>query len=167
MVKYFPDIVDLKFTAEMEDDLDQIAQGKHKMQETMEKFWEPFEKQVVKVGEEAEKVKVEVEETDEKCDVCGRPMVIRYGRFGKFMACSGFPDCKNTKTLAAPTGLTCPDDGGNIVVKKTRRGRMFWGCENWPKCKWASWTNPAGDKVSADTKPTSDESEDKPVKSSA
>ena len=162
LVKYFPDIVDLKFTAEMEDDLDQIAMGKHKMQSTMEKFWGPFEKQVIKVGEEAKKEKVEVEETDEKCDVCGRPMVIRYGRFGKFMACSGFPDCKNTKTLSAPTGLKCPDDGGDIVVKKTRRGRMFWGCSNYPKCKWASWTKPSFAKASVDAKALADKSDGKP-----
>ena len=97
--------------------MDEIAQGKEKLVTTVEKFWEPFEKQVIKVTEEAEKMKVVAEETDEKCDVCGRPMVIRYGRFGKFLACSGFPECKNTKTLAAPTGLTCPLDGGNIVVK--------------------------------------------------
>lgn len=144
LVRYFPDIVDLKFTAEMEDDLDQIAQGKEELAPVMEKFWQPFEAQVNKVAEEAEKMKVQVEETDEKCEVCGKPMVIRYGRFGKFLACSGFPECKNTKTLSEPTGLTCPTDGGNIVVKKTRRGRMFWGCENYPKCKWASWTKPKG-----------------------
>lgn len=142
LVKYFPNIVDLSFTADMEDQLDQIAQGKQEMAPTMEKFWGPFEKLVDKVSEEAKKVKVEVEVTDEKCEKCGKPMVIRYGRFGKFMACSGFPECKNTKTLSEPTGLTCPNDGGNIVMKKTRRGRMFWGCENWPKCKWASWTKP-------------------------
>src|SRR3990167_4829964 len=143
LVKYFPEIVDTSFTAGIEDDLNQIAQGKQEMAPTMEKFWEPFAKQVEKVAEEAEKMKVVVEETDEKCEKCDKPMVIRYGRYGKFLACSGFPECKNTKTLSEPTGLTCPTDGGNIVMKKTRRGRTFWGCENWPKCKWASWTKPA------------------------
>jgi len=144
LVKNFSDVMDITFTADMENDLDLIAQGKEDLVTTMDKFWGPFEKQVTKVQEEAEKVKVEVEESDEKCEKCGKPMVIRYSRFGKFLACSGFPECKNTKTLAAPTGLICPDCGGNIVIKKTRRGKNFWGCENWPKCKFASWTKPSG-----------------------
>jgi DNA topoisomerase-1 len=87
-------------------------------------------------------MKVEVEEAGEACEKCGKPMVIRYGRFGKFMACSGFPECKNTKTMAEPTGLICPDDGGEVVVKRTKRGRSFWGCANYPNCKFASWTKP-------------------------
>ena len=142
LVKHFPEIVDLTFTADMENDLDLIAQGQGKLVDTMEKFWGPFEKKVTKVAEKAEKMKVKVEESDEKCEKCGKPMVIRYGRFGKFLACSGFPECKNTKTLSAPTGLTCPNCGGNIVMKKTRRGRSFWGCDGWPKCKFASWQKP-------------------------
>ena len=142
LVKYFPEIVDLKFTAEMEEQLDKIAQGEAKFVPIMEAFWGPFEKKVGEVGEEGEKMKVEVEETGEACEKCGKPMVIRYGRFGKFMACSGFPDCKNTKTMAAPTGMVCPDDGGEIIIKRTKRGRSFWGCANYPKCKYASWTKP-------------------------
>ena len=143
LVANFGEIVDFSFTAEMENDLDRIAQGKLQMPDTMEKFWQPFEKLVEKVDQEAQKVKVEVEETEEKCEKCGKPMVIRYGKFGKFLACSGFPECKNTKTLAAPTGLTCPEDGGKIVVKRTKRGKSFWGCENYPECKYASWKKPS------------------------
>src|SRR3989344_1247411 len=143
LVSNFGEIVDFSFTAEMEDDLDQIAQGKLQMPETMEKFWKPFEKLVEKVSQEAKKVKVEVEATSEKCEKCGKTMVIRYGKFGKFLACSGFPQCKNTKTLAAPTGLICPEDGGKIVVKRTKRGKSFWGCENYPECKYASWKKPS------------------------
>ncbi|OGD87093.1 DNA topoisomerase I [Candidatus Curtissbacteria bacterium RIFCSPHIGHO2_12_FULL_41_17] len=142
LVKHFPKIVDLSFTAEMENDLDLIAQGREQMAPVISKFWEEFEPQVAKVTEEAEKMKVEAEETGEECEKCGKPMVIRYGRFGKFMACSGFPECKNTKTLAAPTGLTCQLCGGSIVMKRTRHGRMFWGCSNYPKCKFASWKKP-------------------------
>ena len=148
LVSYFADIFDYSFTAAMEDDLDKIAQGEKDMVSTMKQFWEPFEKQVDKVTEKAEKVKVEVEETDEKCDKCGKPMVIRYGRFGKFLACSGFPECKNTKALAGDTGIICPQDGGKVVVKRTRRGKPFWGCENWPKCKFASWKKPAVESAS-------------------
>ena len=148
LVSYFADIFDYSFTAAMEDDLDKIAQGEKDMVSTMKQFWEPFEKQVDKVTEKAERVKVEVEETDEKCDKCGKPMVIRYGRFGKFLACSGFPECKNTKALAGDTGIICPEDGGKVVVKRTRRGKPFWGCENWPKCKFASWKKPAVESAS-------------------
>ena len=144
LVKYFPEIVDLSFTAGMENDLDLIAQGKGQMTPVVKKFWEEFEPQVAKVSEEAEKMKVEPEKTDEVCEKCGKPMVIRYGRFGKFMACSGFPDCKNTKAIVVDSGLTCQLCGGNIVLKRTKKGRSFWGCSNWPKCKFASWKKPAG-----------------------
>ena len=88
-------------------------------------------------------------------------MVIRYGKFGKFLACSGFPDCKNTKTLAAPTGLTCPEDGGKIVVKRTKRGKSFWGCENYPKCKYASWTKPSFAKATEGKPATTESAESK------
>ncbi|OGD84539.1 DNA topoisomerase I [Candidatus Curtissbacteria bacterium RIFCSPHIGHO2_01_FULL_41_13] len=165
LVEYFPNIVDYSFTAEMEDDLDKIAQGKNKLVSTMEKFWEPFAKQVEKVAEEAEKMKVEVEETSEKCEKCGKSMVIRYGRFGKFLACSGFPDCKNTRALDEDTGIICPEDGGKVVMRRTKRGRIFWGCANWPKCKFASWKKPSfassSAKASADNKSLADESDDK------
>lgn len=153
LVLHFGNIVDLSFTAQMEDELDLIAQGQEKMAPLMKKFWDDFEPQVTKVAEEAEKMKVEAEEAGEKCEKCTKPMVIRYGRFGKFMACSGFPECKNTKALNAETGLTCPTCGGNIVIKRTRRGRMFWGCSNYPKCKFASWKKPSLTKVS-DGKPS-------------
>lgn len=146
LVKYFPNIVDVSFTAGMEDSLDKIAGGQAQMQKVLGEFWAPFEKQVEKVQVEAEKVKVEVEETDESCEKCGKPMVVRYGRFGKFLACSGFPDCKNTKALNEDTGLICPDDGGDVVMRRTKRGRIFWGCSNWPKCKFASWTKPTDSK---------------------
>lgn len=145
--KYFDDIIDYSFTAEMEDNLDKIAQGEEEMPPVMKKFWDPFEEKVDKVMEEADKMKVEAETTDEVCDKCGKPMVVRYGRYGKFLACSGFPDCKNTKALVEDTGIVCPNDGGQVVMKRTRRGRPFWGCENWPKCKFASWTKPGADET--------------------
>ena len=149
LVANFPGVVDVTFTAQMENNLDLIAQGQKTLPASLENFWEPFEKQVEKVAEEAEKMKIEVEETDQKCEKCGKMMVIRYGRFGKFLACSGFPDCKNTKPLVAETGLTCLEDGGNIVMRKTRKGKTFWGCSNWPECKYASWTKPKGSPDSA------------------
>ena len=159
LAKHFPNIVDLKFTAKMENDLDLIAEGTEKMPPVMKKFWQDFEPQVAKVLEEADKMKVEPEKTDEVCEKCGKPMVIRYGRFGKFMACSGFPECKNTKAIVVESGLTCPDCGGNIVMKKTRKGRMFWGCSNYPTCKYASWKKPSFAKAT-DGEPSADKTED-------
>jgi len=141
--KYFGDIIDYSFTAEMENDLDSIAQGTQEMPAVMAKFWKPFETKVEKVMEEAEKMKVDVEETDEVCEKCGKPMVVRYGRYGKFLACSGFPDCKNTKPLVEDTGIVCPTDGGQVVMKRTKKGRPFWGCANYPNCTFASWTKPS------------------------
>ena len=143
MEKYFGDIIDYSFTAEMENDLDSIAQGTQEMPAVMAKFWKPFETKVEKVMEEAEKMKVDVEETDEVCEKCGKPMVVRYGRYGKFLACSGFPDCKNTKPLVEDTGIVCPTDGGQVVMKRTKKGRPFWGCANYPNCTFASWTKPS------------------------
>ncbi len=143
--KYFLDIIDYSFTAEMENDLDNIALGKNTMVATMGKFWKPFEAKVEKVMEEADKMKVDVEKTDEVCEKCGKPMVVRYGRYGKFLACSGFPDCKNTKPLIADTSIVCPNCGGMVYLKKTKRGRPFWGCSNYPKCTFASWTKPPED----------------------
>ncbi len=148
LVKHFPKIVDIGFTAGMENDLDLIAEGKEKMAPVMKKFWEEFEPQVNKVAEEAEKMKVEAEVTDEKCEKCGKPMVIRYGRFGKFMACSGFPDCKNTKAIVVDSGIVCPEDGGIVAMKRTKRGKPFWGCSNYPECKFASWKKPSFAKAS-------------------
>lgn len=148
LVKHFPNICDLKFTAKMEEQLDQIAQGEVEMPPIMEQFWKPFEKQVEAVFETADKMKVVAEEAGEACEKCGKPMVIRYGRFGKFLGCSGFPDCRNIKSMNAPTGLICPDDGGEVVQRRTKKGRTFWGCGNYPKCKFASWTKPSADQVS-------------------
>ena len=157
LVKYFPNIVDLKFTAKMENDLDKVAAGEEDWRDVMKTFWDPFEKQVLKVTEEADKMKVEVETTDAICEKCGKSMVVRYGKFGKFLACSGFPECKNTKPLVEESGLVCPLDGGNVVVKRTKRGKSFWGCVNYPKCTFASWTKPdlpkrEGEKVSHESK---------------
>jgi len=145
LVKHFPDIVDLDFTKEMEEDLDEIAEGKAKWQATLQNFYGPFEKNLNKKYDEVEKNQViKVEETDEVCPKCGQKMVIRMGRFGKFLACSGFPKCKHTKQIIVKTGLTCPECGkGDVIERKTKRGKIFWGCSNWPNCKWASWSNPS------------------------
>lgn len=143
LVKNFPDIVDISFTAQMEEELDDIARGEEEWQPVIARFYDPFEKQLEKVFEVGEKVKV-IEETNEKCGKCGKPMVIRFGRFGKFLACSGFPDCKTTMSMQEKLGLPCPLCGGDIILKKTRKGRPFYGCSNYPACKFASWKKPTG-----------------------
>lgn len=138
LVTNFSDIDDIPFTALMEDELDQVADGKKEWSSVMHDFYTPFGKKLTSV-EGADRVKIAVEETDEKCPTCSSPLIIRTGRFGKFFACSAFPKCKFTKPYVENTGLTCPKDGGEIVVKKTRKGRKFYGCSNYPKCTFAAW----------------------------
>ncbi len=140
LTKHFPAVVNEKFTAEIEEGLDDIAEGKTEWQPVVKNFFEPLEKRIK--TEKIDKVEIPVIETDEKCDKCGRPMVIKTGRFGQFMACSGFPECKNTKPILKKLGITCPKDGGEVIEKRTKRGRVFYGCANYPKCDFASWTKP-------------------------
>lgn len=139
LVKNFSDIVDIPFTVQMEDELDEIAQGEKEWVPMMRNFYEPFKEKLEKVETTAERVKVEAPEVDEKCPKCGAPLVIRFGKFGRFLACSRFPDCDFTKAFAEKTDLTCPRCGGEIIMRKTKRGRTFFGCSNWPKCKFAAW----------------------------
>ncbi|MDP3988378.1 MAG: DNA topoisomerase, partial [Candidatus Levybacteria bacterium] len=142
LVENFPDIDDIPFTAEMEDKLDFVADGKHKWQPMIKEFYGPFEKKLEEVKEKAKRVKIEVEKLDEKCPECDAFLVIRIGRFGKFISCSRFPDCKFTKPFVEQTGLKCPKCKGDIIIKGTRKGRKFFGCSNYPKCDFASWTKP-------------------------
>jgi len=144
MQEFFTDIVDVDFTAEMEDQLDRIESGGEKWQKVIESFYAPFEKELKTAENTMEKVKLEDEVTDEKCELCGRNMVIKRGRYGKFLACPGFPECKNTKPLVEETGIECPFCGGHVVVRRTKKGRVFYGCANYPKCKFVSWDKPSG-----------------------
>ncbi len=144
LLKYFPDVFDYTFTAQMEDELDDIARGEREWKPTIKAFYQPFEKKLELVSKEAQKVKMEVEKSDKKCPECGKDLVVRIGRFGKFLACSGFPDCKHTESLEEKVNARCPKDGGEIVIRKTRKGKTFYGCKNWPGCKFASWTKPKG-----------------------
>lgn len=140
LVKYFPSILELPFTAEMEQKLDNIAGGETKWVPVIEEFYAPFEKKLKKTYEEAQKVKVAEEELEEECPDCGNNLVIRMGRYGKFVACTTFPDCKYTRQYAEKVDdVQCPQCGGDIVVKKTRRGKQFYGCSNYPKCTFAAW----------------------------
>lgn len=139
LVKNFKDIDDVPFTANMEDELDEIANGKKKWVPVMKEFYTPFEKDLELV-KSAERVKIAVEETGEKCPQCNEGnLVVRSGKFGKFLSCNRFPDCKFTKPFAQETNVLCPKDGGKIVIKKTKKGRKFYGCSNYPNCDFAAW----------------------------
>jgi DNA topoisomerase-1 len=138
LVANFSTIDDIPFTAAMEDELDQIASGEKQWSPVIKEFYTPFAKTLEKVGEAA-RVKIEVEKTDEICPQDGGHLIIRIGRFGKFLACENFPNCKFTKPLVQETNLICPKDGGKIVFKKTKKGRRFYGCSNYPKCDFAAW----------------------------
>jgi len=186
LVEHFPDFVDVGFTAGMEDELDDIAEGDRRWQPVVEQYYRPLESALTVAKEAAPK---QVETTDVKCPVCGRPMLIRWGRRGRFLACSGFPECKGTlplegeeqeapqatdekcpecespmviksgrfgrflacsrypeckgrKPLAVTTGVRCPKDGGELLERRSRRGRIFYGCSNYPKCDFTTWTRP-------------------------
>jgi len=197
LVKHFPEIVDIQFTAEMEDDLDKIADGKKEWIPILNQFYNPFHKNLnikykevkkkdivnEKTDEVCEKCKKPMviktgrfgkflactgfpdckntkqinekgdivkepkpEKTDEKCEKCGQPMVIKSGKFGKFLACSGYPDCKNTKPLEGNLDIKCPECGGNVVQRRTKRGKVFYGCSSYPKCHFVLWSKPNGKK---------------------
>lgn len=143
--EHFPFVVNAKFTAEVEDKLDDVADGDLKWQPVVKEFYDPMKHLIDTETDKIERVKIPEIPTDEICEVCGKPMVIKSGRFGPFLACTGFPECKNTKQWHEPTGITCPKDGGDVVERKTKRGRKFWGCANYPTCDFASWNKPNPD----------------------
>ena len=142
LVANFPKIIDIPFTAEVEDDLDEIAKGEKEWAPIIKEFYTPFEALLKKVYKTAKKVKLPVEKTKEKCPECRANLVIRLGRFGKFLACSAFPECRYTAPFLEKTGIFCPECKGELVIKKTKKGKQFYGCSNWPKCKFASWKKP-------------------------
>lgn len=152
LTEHFPQIVDIDFTAKMEEQLDDVANGKEKWQKLIGDFYGPFAKNLEEKYAEVSKAELVPEEkTDQICEKCGKPMIVKYGRFGKFIACSGFPDCKNTKQLPKdapqPIGLKCPKCAvGDVVARRVSKGRargkVFWGCSRYPDCDYASWTNP-------------------------
>ena len=192
LVASFPELLDASFTAKMEDKLDKIESGKNKWAKVLKDFYKPFAKDLKTVSDDKTKAKPEDIDTEEECEKCGKPMVIRWGRHGRFKACSGYPDCKNSKPLdgdkplvedeptdekcpkcgsgmviksgrfgkfiacsnypeckttkAIPTGVKCPDDGGDVVQRRTKRGKTFWSCSNYPKCKFATWHSPINEK---------------------
>ena len=143
MKESFPSIVDVNFTANMESLLDGVAEGKVNWKTIIENFYPDLEKAVEKAEKELEKVTIEDEVTDVVCDQCGRNMVIKYGPHGKFLACPGFPECRNTKPYLEKIGVPCPLCGKDVVIRKTRKGRKYYGCEDNPECEFMSWQKPS------------------------
>jgi DNA topoisomerase-1 len=143
LIQYFSDIVNITFTAKMEKQLDEIESNKKIWENVLDAFYKAFSSDLEK-GNKAPKIKIPEIECDEICDKCGRKMLIKNGRFGKFLACSGFPICKNTKPFLDKIGISCPEEGcsGEIIRKKTKKGRTFYGCSNYPKCSFVTWNKP-------------------------
>ena len=148
MQEHFPKIVNVEFTAQMEESLDKVEHGQEQWVKLLDTFYSDF-KETLKQAKEDTKdinIKIQDEETDIVCEKCGRKMVIKNGRFGKFIACPGYPECKNVKSLVESIGVKCPKCAGDIVIKKSKRGRIFYGCNNYPECDFVSWTEPTNEK---------------------
>ena len=145
MKKAFPSIVDVNFTANMEGLLDGIGEGKVEWKTVLKNFWPDLDEAVKAAEKELEDVKIEDEVTDVICENCGRNMVIKFGPHGKFLACPGFPDCRNTKPYLEKAGIKCPKCGGEVLIKKTKKGRRYYGCENNPECDFMTWQKPTGE----------------------
>ena len=142
LVKHFPEVVDTGFTAQMEAELDRIAEGGADWVQVLREFYGPFESRVRQAEYEMPNVQVEPEATGEECEKCGHPMVVKFGRYGKFIACSNFPACRNAKPYLTKVGVACPECGGEMVERRTRRNRTFYGCANYPQCGFTTWNRP-------------------------
>jgi DNA topoisomerase I len=142
LVIYFPGVVDVDFTAGLEERLDDIAQGRNEMVPVLREFYGPFSGQLVAAEEEMERIQAPVEMAGEDCEKCGRAMVIKFGKYGKFIACPGFPECRNTKPLLVPTGALCPECESPLVERRSKTRKKFYGCSRYPECNFVSWSRP-------------------------
>jgi DNA topoisomerase-1 len=142
LTNYFPNIVDVNFTAKMEADLDRIASGDQEWVEIVRDFYAPFAEQVEIAEEEMPEVKTDPELIGRSCPKCGNDLMVRWGRYGKFISCSGFPDCRHTEPWLEKIGVKCPQDDGDVVIRRTRKGRIFFACSNYPECDFMSWKQP-------------------------
>lgn len=144
--EHFAGIVDVEFTAKMEENLDMVEEGQMEWKKVVGDFYLPFAQDMEKAADMIEKVEIKDEEAGKDCPECGKPMLIKHGRFGKFMACSGFPDCRHTESLNEEAGVQCPLCGGDIIILRSKKGRKFFGCRNYPQCEFRSWNKPTGTK---------------------
>ena len=145
MTEYFKEIVDSRFTAEMEEKLDEVGVEIKDWKTILRDFYKDFEKELAVADREIEKVEEEVQLTDIKCEICGKPMAKKMGRFGEFLACSGYPECMNTKPIVKEIGVKSPKCGNEIIQKKSRRGKVFYGCSGYPDCDQSYWDKPTGE----------------------
>jgi DNA topoisomerase-1 len=146
MNKHFPEIVDVSFTADMEHKLDDVEEGRQSWREFLHGFYDDFKETLKRAEAEMERVDKPMEEIDEACPECGRTLVIRTGRFGRFISCSGFPECNYRRSIVNKTGALCPQCGGDLVERKTRqKKRLFYGCSNYPACNFAIWEKPVAE----------------------
>lgn len=142
LVEHFPEIVDLGFTARMEEELDKVASGERNWVELLRDFYGPFEEQLALAQKQMPEIKADAEPLGRACPECGNQLLIRHGRFGKFIGCSNFPECRHTEPWLEKIGVRCPLDGGELVERRTRKGRIFYGCSNYPSCEFTSWKKP-------------------------
>jgi len=142
ITEHFPEVVDVGFTAKMEEDLDLVAEGKAEWADVLNEFYATFEPLLKKAQLEIPETKAELEKVGRPCPECGNDLVIRWGRYGKFISCSAFPTCRYTEAWLEKISVTCPEDGGDVVLRKTRKGRIFYGCSNYPTCNFTSWKRP-------------------------
>ncbi len=149
LTQHFGNILDTQFTAKMEEDLDLIEEGQLNWKGVVRDFYGPFNSDMEKAQDLIEKVEIKDEEAGKDCPKCGKPMFIKYGRFGKFIACSGFPECRHTESLNEEVGVNCPFCGGAVVALKSKKGRKYFGCKNYPECNFRSWNKPTGEKCPA------------------
>jgi DNA topoisomerase-1 len=146
MKEFFTDIVDIEFTANMENKLDEIEEGDKEWKQVIREFYRPFAETLSSAEEKVGKIEIQDEVSDVICELCGRNMVYKQGRFGKFLACPGFPNCRNTKAIVETTGINCPKCAGELIVRKTKKGRKFYGCNKYPECNFVSWDEPIAEK---------------------
>ena len=150
LVPFFDDVVNVGFTADMEEKLDRVAAGDQAWVPMLHEFYDPFAKAVGVAREKMPHAILEPEPTGDLCPQCGEPLVIKHGRFGRFIACSGWPNCRYSSQIPLP-GIACPECGGSVVEKRTKRGRKFYGCANYPTCEWATWKKPKAPESAATT----------------
>jgi len=146
MCENFQDIVDVGFTADMEENLDKVEEGNLNWKSLISDFYGPFEETLKTAEEKIGDIEIKDEVSDEVCEKCGRLMVYKHGKFGKFLACPGFPECRNTKAIVKSIGIDCPKCGGQVIEKKSKRGKIFYGCDSYPKCDFTSWDKPTNEK---------------------
>ena len=146
MKVYFKDVIDINFTSGMEENLDKVAEGSLEWKKVVADYYAVLEDEIKTAKEQAERVKPALELVDEYCPECGKQLVKRHGKFGDFLACTGFPACRYTKPIVMTTGVKCPKCGGDILARKSKRGKTFYGCSGYPDCDFMSWQRPTKEK---------------------